>query len=181
MSLSKSLFWGFICIMIKLWKKAVVNNDCAYISPNKKISSTSPREADRPPTFYISSLSDWWYCSINGNVRSIHLHYIQMQFGCCGKENSSRIQLAHTQLRGRSRSWKERLLVEPGTISISCLILLVCSYRQGKGEPFPKGRGWLTGTPAPPRGPGPLTEGRRTRLAAECPLLEKENFSPLSN
>lgn len=63
-----------------------------------------------------------------------------MQFSCCGKEDSSRTQLAHTQLRGRSRSGKERLLVEPVTISISCLMVLVCLCRQGKGEPFPKGR-----------------------------------------
>lgn len=167
--------------MIKLWKKAVVNNDCAYISPNKKISSTSPREADRPPTFYISSLSDEWYCSVNGNVCSVYLHCIQMQFSCCGRENSSSTQLAHTQLRGRSRSRKETLLVEPVTIGISCLMVLVCSCRRAKGSPFQRAESDWQAHRHLHRGLVLSTEGRRTRLGAECPLLEKENFSPVWN
>lgn len=105
-----------------------------------------------------------------------------MQFGCWGKENSSRTQLADTQLRGESRSGKERLLVEPITITFSCLILLVCSYRQGKGEPFPRSRELTDGHPgtATRAWSSPGLGGEEDE-AGGWVLLEEENFSPLWN
>lgn len=104
-----------------------------------------------------------------------------MQFSCCGRENSSSTQLAHTQLRGRSRSRKETLLVEPVTIGISCLMVLVCSCRRAKGSPFQRAESDWQAHRHLHRGLVLSTEGRRTRLGAECPLLEKENFSPVWN
>lgn len=104
-----------------------------------------------------------------------------MQFSCCGRENSSSTQLAHTQLRGRSRSRKETLLVEPVTVGISCLMVLVCSCRRAKGSPFQRAESDWQAHRHLHRGLVLSTEGRRTRLGAECPLLEKELFTSLKS
>lgn len=136
----------------------------------KNLFPPSPREADRPPTFSLSSLSDWWYCSVNGNVCGVPLHLHKCSSGAVAEKTQGLTLLTLSSEAGEAA-------VEPVTVSSSSdsLGLLL---QAGERGPLSKGQSWLTGTQASPWGPGPFPGGEEDEAGGwVSPFGEGELFT----